>query len=523
MTTSIFERNRCYAESGVWEGGSGGALLLYSSTSQAVGVPLWAVSDCTFVENGALQVAGQTSGGAVYALNGALQVFRSSFVKNEAVFGGAVAVILALNDAPFELLDARFVENEAEISGGAVYVSSTLSRAYQFFEWEVSKCLFENNKAHAGDGGGLFGFGKPDAAFRSNVFTFNRAENGAGMFLEDIRRATATDNLFEDNTAALDGGGLILSEDLEGGDWSGTHFKRNTALEGGGGGLLIQSASGDTFAFRNFTFQDCSAPDGKGGGLEINNMDLHGEFTDGVVSDCYAHNGGGMSFTDTTPFLKKITYSGCRAHEGGTLSFLSAIHEIDASKSGLTNLTNYLTIAEDLDIADSAAETEESSFKVSKGGAVLMILVEAVRMNRVRITGADANKGGAVAVQSSLVVVDEWAVTDGHSENGGAFHLAEAWMIFVNSTITHSTATKEGGGVYAFDSIFVVLGLEVFECASEYGGGMFMIESTGSLQGVHFDHNYAGHGGAAYAHACTMEVKGVVFENNGGTGHFFLE
>jgi hypothetical protein len=486
----------------------GGALLFMGPSKIDQGMaPEWIVSDCVFTGN-----HGGNNGGAVDATSGFLTVESSSFVGNDADDGGALWVDTAKEK--LQLRSCHFTDNRAD-TGGAVYVKGVDGFSA---EWGTTDNLFERNVANF-KGGGLFAMLKATGQFGGNVFAFNEAYSGGGAYLENVKSTVATDNRFEDNKAYEDGGGLMVTLDVEGSVWSGTQFLRNVATTGGGGGAAMKSIdNGHDFHFRNFHFENCTAAL-RGGGLQVNGMRGQGHFTNGAVSRCTAFNGGGMGFAQSTPLLQQIQYKSCRASEGGTLSFLSAVHDMDVSPAGLKKFSNYLLVAEDLDITDSIAETPGESFKVSKGGAILMILGEGVRMDRVRVSNTRSYKGGALALQSSLLVLHESTVADSDSGVGGAFHLTEAWLAVIGSSITRSFAIADGGGIYSYDSILTMLNTEISNCTARNGAGVFLVESRGSWENVQFSNNGASdRGGAVFASLSTMNVNGGTFDGNTAFG-----
>lgn len=133
-------------------------------------------------------------------------------------------------------------------------------------------------------GGGVYA--KSPATFRDNVLMQHHAEYGGGTFWDCGDSVRLYDNRFISNTAALDGGGALLTTYAT---LNGNHFLANHAGDDGGGILL--GAYMDSIFERN-TFESNTAVN-RGGGLFL--YYSYAVFNGNtVISNSAASDGGGI-------------------------------------------------------------------------------------------------------------------------------------------------------------------------------------------------------------------------------------
>ena len=80
------------------------------------------IQDCSFVENNASDI-----GGAIYleSIGGIIMMMRSNFSKNfDFSSGAAIYLLSSLQNSEFFFEDCIFFGNQANISGGAIYLEA---------------------------------------------------------------------------------------------------------------------------------------------------------------------------------------------------------------------------------------------------------------------------------------------------------------------------------------------------------------------------------------------------------------
>jgi len=285
---SIFLNN----ESGV----EGGAI---DFSGDAVSI----VTGSTFIENRAPR------GGAInhdYDLD---LVAGSTFTDNEATGGrgGAINVDGDVHDIDVDgasgFIDNTFINNSAELSGGALFVDGVFSGSI------MSKNTFKGNAAGTARSGGAF--------FLNDDF-----ENGSQMI----------DNVFSGNTAGHDGGAVMLYWDMDEGTLiSGNTFSNNKAdldddNNGEGGGLQIDDWLAGTITNNKFLNNEA----GYGGGLYSEDLNGTAVITMNTFrSNVATTDGGGIWFDDNgyesseLAIFTKNSFRGNRASDNGGALYLS--------------------------------------------------------------------------------------------------------------------------------------------------------------------------------------------------------
>jgi predicted outer membrane repeat protein len=173
-------------------------------------------------------------GGALAVLNGATVEMRGATLKNnKASFGGALATIDGPKVASMSIDLSHFKENVASVSGGAI----TAGKAAK---WSINGSIFELNRS-GGSGGAISGNGAADWSLESCGFVGNEAaETGGAIFSKD-GKWTLTANVFTDNEAGTKGGAIAAT----GGKWTARDIiaKGNQTKASDGGGLWCQGGA----------------------------------------------------------------------------------------------------------------------------------------------------------------------------------------------------------------------------------------------------------------------------------------
>lgn len=186
---------------------------------------------------GGLEVTGEREDSP--AGPGSIAVLRNHFEENRGLFAGG---LYAESGAPLSLQESRFIANESEFGGGATLVHAPLAPEIQ-----------------------LEAFG--------NVFVGNHAAGaGGGLFAEAGNVAVIANNLFDANIA-VDTGGAILLDLLQGADEASlinNTLVRNESEAAGGGLYSVQNGNGMTVRLINNAISHNAAPRGANAFLDNN-------------------------------------------------------------------------------------------------------------------------------------------------------------------------------------------------------------------------------------------------------------
>jgi predicted outer membrane repeat protein len=196
--------------------------------------PQVSVKPTTFLDNR----AGAGGGGAmkIYSMVRFAVFLNIHFFGNSADGdGGALFLRNALVGLTMQAL--VFVNNWSDMNGGAVCASSAS------YAWNVQNCNFTNNGALNGGGGVAFVTDNGIGGVLSNGnkiefahcrFARNRADYGAGIYLDQENGVYFYNTIIENNNATTDGGGVYmqLSNQLK---LANCSVANNSAVSCGGG------------------------------------------------------------------------------------------------------------------------------------------------------------------------------------------------------------------------------------------------------------------------------------------------
>lgn len=194
------------------------------------------------------------NGGAIYNYYSSTVVKNTSFIENNAVYGGAI-----YNDGNEEIISSikksTFSGNTAENNGGAIYSEGS--------------------------------FGPISLTIVKSTFTENEASDTGGAILTDFCNLTVAETTFTGNEASDDGGAIYGSNDVL--TVVGTTFYGNSAdaTDDGLGGAIYVSNDESTIANAAFS---------------------------GNSSSLY---GGALFVSESNPTVVSVTFFGNTADEGG--------------------------------------------------------------------------------------------------------------------------------------------------------------------------------------------------------------
>eukprot|EP00210_Caulerpa_lentillifera_P007403 g7075.t1 len=184
----------------------------------------------------------QTYGGAIYyeqanGERGRLSIDRCRFIKNRAGSGGAIHAVARSNDR-MTITSSTFRSNIGESYGGAIVIRNFLlsMRSTRFIENDAVSggAMAIVNGGALGISSGSFDHGLSVEDLQVE-FANNSALDGGALFLTGTSSVTISEARFLDNTAERDGGAVCLVHTLSGGSTSFREclFRNNRAERGG--------------------------------------------------------------------------------------------------------------------------------------------------------------------------------------------------------------------------------------------------------------------------------------------------
>jgi hypothetical protein len=252
------------------------------------------------------------TGGGMYLANSTSTITNSQFDKNHAFYGGGLLV-----------------------SGGTPTITDTL-----FEENEVIKAPVN------GEGGGLGIVGKASPFVSGNVFRFNSAHSGGGIYTYDSKPTIVT-NLIHDNTAATNstggfgyGGGLAMGKSGGSVELNEIFFNAGTF----GGGVATRSST-TTLLLNNLIDHNDADSTGKGVGGGLFSKDSSPSVVADTLADNAASKGGGLYVTgkaapavDTSIIWGNTAASNISFFDGSGLLVIS-FSDVEAVSVGGTSLS----------------------------------------------------------------------------------------------------------------------------------------------------------------------------------------
>jgi len=399
-----------------------------------------------------------TCGAGLYAHDGAdVTVTSSDFTDLHAsgANGGGVCVTtgstLTTTSTDFEDCTA--------VDGGGLYVSES--------SWTSSGDNIRGDIV-SGRGGGLFAV---DATIDLSSPAFDRcdADEGASVWLDGSYLYAYSNPTFNRGFATTRGGAICATDSSVVLD---SPALQDNDSSGDAGGIAM--VRGDLTS-DNPSFKRCAALAGDGGSIHA--IDATVSIVDGDLSDGSADSGGnvyisGGSLTLTGTVLKK----GIATVDGG------GIHATNAA----------VTVT-------GASFDDQSASGV--GGGIYATGTSSVYLKACSFNGSLAASGGGVAaVGIATLSIDQVSMcgeTATAGSGGGVFLDGIVGTVVLNrSSFVDSTATADGGAIYARGGALTVLNADVVGNAASRGGGIFTdsaaldmrntaVVSTGSGSGVH--------------------------------------
>ena len=479
-------------------------------------------------------------GGAIIAINSTIDISQSKFEANRADFGGAM---FAVNSVINVSGNTSFINNTAISFGGVIlsYNSDII----------MNESIFHHNIA--GAGGVLWSYG--NITIEASEFDGNNGTFYGGVLHSHNSTIIIKASEFHHNIASI--GGVLWS-------FYGTITIEASEFDGNNGtyGGVLHSQNSTIIIKASEFFYSTAAY--YGGVLYVSLCEITIESSE--FDDSFSDHGGVLFAYSCAIRIESSEFDDSFSDRGGVLFAYSCAIRIESSEfnDNNANITGVLYFSNSTITIGSSNFSENSS----PIGAVIYaiessiieyrnnLLVENNTADRyaviylsnsefrghdsgnftfsnnlgslvafnskvtfggyatfvnnqpLKTTSRDFQEGGALTLFQSNVFFDgECDLEQNHAENGGAIHSTES-KLYVNGdvTITHNTATGNGGGVYlSFSELNCQqksTGFRLFNNAAvNKGGGLHAISSsiratsiyTGAK--IHFTKNTAKFGG----------------------------
>lgn len=218
---------------------NGGALVVVGS------------GQVSFIDATVTGNSSNNAGGAAYLSgNTRLQVTDSSFTNNHSTNNSGGAIHVSGGVSGVSVGGSSFTGNTADINGGAMSIVGVDGL-------NVTASVFTNNAAD-GVGGGLSIENAGIVDISDSDFTGNSAVFGGGVHFELLDGAVTMDtNVFLDNFAGLNGGGITVMNVTQSFTVSNSTFELNEAADtngSSGGGIWSENIVTGPFLVQSSTF-----------------------------------------------------------------------------------------------------------------------------------------------------------------------------------------------------------------------------------------------------------------------------
>ena len=460
----------------------------------------------------------------------------TTFSNNQASEAGAVYSTGLVNTHIISIVNCHFVQNNAGIRGGAIYIHGDsisnkqqlhLSNCYFYnntgsavggmiFTLMAFNCSFKYNNAPLGSLGGAIYIIYGDASVFSSEFVMNErgainiiggeimisestfcdnaGEHGAAVSIFSNSSLYITNCLFVGNKA-VKYGGAIAGFDAHLITIESSAYENNTALRGGAVGTINGKLECRDTNFTNNTSLEL------GGAVCIYGGSLYSRHTH-YVGNFAAHTGGAIAAVSGEVYSGGDCYLSNHAHKYAGAVYITTCFWHDS-----LNEREFETVVITPILLFSVAQCNLNSHLINtEAGASKLHLIENLMLynNFCELAG-----GAIVAIKTNVFFEGKEAITVSSNSAGYGGALTLLWSnlnISCSVQFTQNAAHISGGGILTYNGVVELSfseqrsGIFALNTATLTGGGIHAINSSINLVSGYFEltKNIATYGGAFY-------------------------
>ena len=453
--------------------------------------------------------------------------YNNTFIANHAGISGAALAWIDVSD--INITYYKFINNTAEKSGGAIYVSEGSPNC------KINNCTFEGNyltnmtEKHFG---GAIDCAGDNLTIKTSSFKDNRAYSGGALYVgSNSGNVTVLYSNFTENSAVSNGGALALT--ASGVNITHVLFKSNEAGESGG--ALYVGGTGTRNVVWYTVFENNTAKDHGGA---INWLANSGEVFYSNFTNNSAVYGGGiyLNHISSSSKIVNVIFTGNRATKNG-----GAI-DCNASYMGLNNtqfISNYageygaaLCREADAEHGYGGNNTFISNYAGIAGAALAWLDVDEIAIhNYIFYNNSAKYSGGAIYVSKNSPNCKVFNSTfelnyveDVLSGRGGVIDWLGANGTIYNSTFSLSYAIVAGALYIASDNMNITKSNFTYAITLQRGGSILGDSANNAtIADCYFDNSAAigyitpedkdfGQGGAIYwVNSENLTISNTVF------------
>jgi len=506
------------------------------------------------------------SGGGIYQSGGTLSVTHSTFMKNSAAYGGAVALMGTSSSFGGSSL---FNSNSASYFGGGLDLTGGASMNAASVGITSNKVTLNGNPATNGTGygGGLFGNGGSSLNLNHSTIKSNTAwEGGGGVGVSVGTLTISNGSVITMNSANNGFGGGVFSNGSGHFTISASSITSNSVGGGQGGGLYNATAAGK---MTSDVVNGNTATGGLGGGMFLAGGTLNvtgaGSTVNGnssssgggfynyganltfksgqIKGNTTVNGGGGFEETSSTTAAPSVHLTSAKISSNtgtnagsvgggiyqysGTLNLAGSVIKHNSASSGggiFINNSSVASTIKNTKIVHNSATVEGAGILFSGASSAQKLNLSTAKissnsLNGTAITGGGGGlylSGGTVNASGLTVALNSVTSPNSQTIEGGGVYNSGTTVNFANTnTVDSNTLTGNGSGT-AYGAGFAVLNGGILT-----GSGSLYVQNNGIS-----NTSYGVGGGAAFFSNSQMNFSGSgYFLNNkatsGGTDYAF--
>ena len=468
----------------------------------------WTVENSTFTNNSAY---GETNhvpygGGAIWSCNAEMTISNSTFVDNQAPYGGALR-------GAFDIFDSLFDNNTATDGNGGCIDVTTDASLYDSLILEFRNSTFINNDAKGNreddraQGGAIHIYHLQEVNMYDCYCENNTADRGGAVDFYELERTWVENCTFVNNNASSEGGGLAIFCNAS--TFKDSNVSNNNAGTDGGAIWVIGHNSlfdnvtsvnntaergGSSYVEGNYTtvincnisnntaiFNE-SKPDSSGLGGAMDIIGDHCQIINLTSDDNSAYRGGSTFVLGIDTTVRNSTFDNNNATiSGGGLNIVGEgceIYDVDVSNNhagedgGAIYVVGDNSLFDNVTSLNNTAEHGGSSFIA---GDYVSVINCNLKNNNATYSGGGLDVSGSECLFENVSISDCHSFGDGWDDGGGAIYVLGDDNIFRNITSVNNTAINYGGSTFIGGYDTLIENCTISNNSAYNGGGIFIM------------------------------------------------